>query len=1372
MVEPSDISSVILPGHADASGLRQVTVRQGVVGSTIIAGDGNVVTQTVTIVHQYSRAEQEAAGPAPTPISSVPNPYRGLEAFYEEDADHFFGRKAVVDTLWHRLRELQILPLPRELAKPRLLAIIGPSGSGKSSVARAGLVPELARRPIPELVDPRVAVLVPHADPIEAVANVLARLATNDPTPAAKCREFADEISRVNRSGVPDGLHRVANILPGADRHKLLLLVDQFEEVFTSASEVGLSLFIETLLDAASHRDGQVSVVLTLRSDFLSATARYPALDAAIAACSELVPAMSEAELKEAISLPAELAAKHAAISNPLDPGTVELLVKETIGREGALPLLQFALHRIWEGLAKGMPAAEILSEIGGVGGALAVEANRLLDDLAKSGKEDLVRRAFLAMVQLGEGVEDTRRRARLSEIVAADETPEEVIHILRRFARPGERLVTFASDRGETTLEVTHEQLIASWPTLRGWLRDWRDDERFRRRLVAAAKDWLEDRGSLWGPTELELMRRWRNRPGQAATPQQQDFVEASEAALRKQQQQARRATILMRIAAVVFLVLFLGTAALAVGLVGASVEADERSAAADAAASEATRQVARAQVSVSRLENERGRRFEAASAAFRGMILPFNHSEDLSQTKLWVELVRAYSADEFLAPPLQHSETVRGAAFDPTGGRVVTASFDGTARIWDAANGKPIGKPLQHTGWVRTAAFDTTGERVVTASTDHTARIWSASTGEPIGKPLQHADIVRSAAFDPEGERVVTASADTTARIWDAHTGEPIGKKLQHAGTVFSASFDPKGERVVTASGDDMARIWDVHTGKPIGNPLQHAGPVWAAAFDPTAERVVTASGDSTARLWDARTGMPVGNPLQHAGPVYAAVFDPKGERVVTASGDSTARLWDARTGKPISNPLPHAGPVYAATFDPKGERVVTASLDGTARIWDTSIRQPIGNPLQHRGPVYAATFDPKGERVITASSDSTARIWDVRAKEPICKPLQHAGSVYAAAFDPTGERVITASEDMSAQIWDAHTGEPIGRPLKHEAPVTRAVFDFTGDRVVTVSGTTVRIWGARTGESIGNPLRHAGSVHTAAFDPTGERVVTASSDGAARIWSVRIGEQPVKTLEHSGPVWAAAFDGKGERVVTASSDSTARIWDARTGEPIGNPLMHAGPVYSAAFDPKGKLIITTSSDSTARIWDVSTGVPIGNPLQHGAPVYTATFDPTGERVLTASFDGTVRIWDVRTGGPIGKTLQHSRAVYSAAFDPKGELVLTVSEDNVARIWDANTGQLIGKPLQHARRVWAAVFDAKGERVVTASDDMTARIWLAPRTGQAFLSEVLAVLDHRAPEPLKVPGNASQRADYGHLMVIGVKTLLAHARSLFRPS
>lgn len=488
-------------------------------GNIVITGDSNVVN--VVILQTSRRLEPEPVAPA-----IGPNPYQGLSAFTEKDADRFFGREKLTRHLWTVFRDLHE-PQPGKPPPLRLLPILGPSGSGKSSVARAGLIPELAHQPLPGLQTPRVAVFTPGAHPLEALAAILARLATKDPAPVAKAREFVGELTTQNVRGEFDGLRRVAEALPDIATSTLILLVDQFEEIYSLCDDPSeRDSFVYNLLHTAADRAAHVSVILTLRSDFLGQTQWHPALNHAIAERSVIVPAMGEEELRHAIAEPA------ARAGHPLDEATVDLLISETEGREGALPLLQFALTRIWERMAEGVPPAETLRRIGGVGGALAGEAQRLYDKLSESDKS-VARRAFLGLVRLGEGTRDTRRRIMVPDIVAYGENPDHVRKVLDMFSRPGARLITLsANPAGTDTAEVTHEALFEHWDTLRGWLDSSRDDLRFEHRLADAANHWNalgRPDGSLWRPPDLDLLRGFHERASADMTAIQIAFFQAS---------------------------------------------------------------------------------------------------------------------------------------------------------------------------------------------------------------------------------------------------------------------------------------------------------------------------------------------------------------------------------------------------------------------------------------------------------------------------------------------------------------------------------------------------------------------------------------------------------------------------------------------------------------------------------------------------------------------------------------------------------------------------------------------------------------------------------------------------------------------------
>jgi eukaryotic-like serine/threonine-protein kinase len=643
-----------------------------------------------------------------------------------------------------------------------------------------------------------------------------------------------------------------------------------------------------------------------------------------------------------------------------------------------------------------------------------------------------------------------------------------------------------------------------------------------------------------------------------------------------------------------------------------------------------------------------------------------------------------------------------------------------------------------LRHGDAVRSAGFSPDGMRIVTASDDKTAQIWDAKTGLPLTQPLRHEGAVVSAEFSPDGRRVVTASRDHTARVWDAKSGQAITPPLLHDASLESAEFSPDSQYVVTAADDNAARVWDALTGQPLTEPLKHGDHVLYAQFSPDGRKVVTASRDYTARVWDAHTGRPVTGPLKHRLWVQFAQFSPDSRRVVTASLDYTARVWDAQTGEPLTGPLQHQDHVWTARFSPDGKKIVTASADRSARVWDAQTGRPLIEPMKHEKRLRSARFSPDGQLVVTASEDSTARVWDAHTGQ-LLSELRQGGIVGRAEFSPDGKRIITASADKSACIWD----EPIRRALPMSlGDGTRAEFSADGRQAVTTWGSTAQIWDAQTGQPKTGPLRHRNNIYFAEFSPEGQRLATASQDGTARLWDTRTGRQLTPPLRHSNRVYVARFSRDGRRILTASWDKTARVWDAQTGEPLVGPLRHKDYVGDAQFSPDGQRIVTASSDYTAQVWDAQSGQRVGNPMRHGAPV-SAHFSPDSRRIVTTSADNTARIWDAQTGLPLTEPLKHSGVVMSAEFSPNGQRIVTACFDFTARIWDAQTGKPLTPPLKHPGWVWFANFSTDGERVVTTVA-LTPNDWLTPARfspdGRRIVtaSSAARLWDARTGEPL----------------------------------
>jgi WD40 repeat protein len=605
-----------------------------------------------------------------------------------------------------------------------------------------------------------------------------------------------------------------------------------------------------------------------------------------------------------------------------------------------------------------------------------------------------------------------------------------------------------------------------------------------------------------------------------------------------------------------------------------------------------------------------------------------------------------------------------VNSAVFSPDGSRVVTASDDGSARIWSVPGRVPA-RVLRHAGPVRTAEFSQDGALVLTASADGTARIWRAGSGTHV-RTLQDGAPLTSASFSPDGSRVVT-TGDGGARLWRAATGTMV-HRLHHPGPVVGASFSRDGRLVVTIGSDPdgtnlRARIFEVASGRLL-RELAATG-VTAASFSPDGLQVVTGSEDHTAAIWRVRDGKRLHLFADHQDGVTDVLFGPGGRLVVTTSSDGATRVWDARTGMRVALMLGHVNAVNGAAFSEDGRFLVTASADGTARVWEAATGRFEAVLRGHQDSVTEAAFSPDGRSVATASADSTARIWNSGTPVELRVLARARGPVWAASFGPDA-RLVLASGDGGARILTAD-GRLV-RVLAHSGPVASAVFSPDGKLVFTAGADrTLRVWRSDTGTLL-RVVRNV-SAGPLALSSDGRLLAAPTASGVVRVWSTET-YAPLRALKRGAPFTAAAFSSDGRTMATAGTDGAARLWDARTGAALGILRGHKDSLTAVQFSPDGRLIATSSRDHDARIWDVATGKQTELLRGHFGPVFSASFSPDGRWVVTAG-PSTAGLWQVSTGRLLLYLRGHEEPLTTASFSPDGRRILTASRDGTVRTY-----------------------------------------------------------------------------------------------------
>jgi WD40 repeat protein/energy-coupling factor transporter ATP-binding protein EcfA2 len=1123
-------------------------------------------------------------------------PYKGLARFEAADAEFFYGRERLVAELVARL------------VGAGLLGVIGPSGSGKSSLLRAGLLPSLREGVLPGSARWRQVVMRPGEHPVRELARAL----------------------EVHAEG-PGMLVRAAERCARTDA-RLLLVVDQFEEVFTACQDQAeRASFQSELLAAAAAEQGAI-VVLGIRADYYGRCVEHAGLAEQLASSQVLVGPMRPDELRRAIELPARRAGLR------VEAELTEAMVADVAGAPGGLPLLSTALLEGWERRSGRTLTAAAYQESGGVHGAVARLAERAWQQLDPDDQA-VARRILLRLAGPGEGEAVVRRRVPLREFTASPEQREPaVLDVLA-----GHRLLT----KGEDTVEVAHEALLREWPRLRGWLEEDVQGRALHRHLIGAAREWERsgrDPGELYRGARLTGALDWARDHHADLNELEREFLEAGRAAAEREIGDARRRAEREARTSRRLQGLLAGLAAvLVLALVAGGLALDQRGRAErQALVAESRRLGAQALV-----QSDLDRSLLLAAEAVR-----LDNSAD----------TRSALASSLLRSP-QALRVLRGdggrflrLALSPDGGTLAAVDTRGLTYLWDARSGRRLGRPLGTPKlFLDVAAFSPDGRLLATggAAQNGGLLLWDVASRRvvrrlPIGSDRSDANNIEDAAFSPDGRVLAVATVSGGLSLWNPASGARLGPGLHPHRQMPSLAFAPDGATLYTSGLEGRTMIWDVARRRrrrsfALGGAL---------ALSPDGKTLALGQPDGSITLVDAATGRRGRVLAGHTAAVTRLAFSHDGATLASVSDDRSAIVWDAASGRARQTLRGHAGGVFGVGFSPDDRTLYTCSRDGSVITWDLSGTRGFDRLLTRTArKVVGAAFSPRDPNLLAlVQLEGPVTLWDLNKGSQRGALFPVSGWWSAVAFSPDG-RVLAAANhiDGSAVLFDVTTHTRIGQPLhpsygrisdpSYGKDINGMAFSPDGKLLATTGNDgSIMLWDLAAHPPAGRPLRpYPGvSVNGVAFSPDGTTLAAGLDNGIAVLLRVADGRVLHTLTTTGGPIGPVAFSPDGTTLATGSFDGTVTLWDPATGTARRGWTAHAGMVLSTIFSPDGSVLATSATDRTAALWDVGSGKQLGGPFASSLPVEqpnawpVAALDPSG-RTLALTLDNTLLLWDI---------------------------------------------------------------------------------------------------------------------------------------------
>jgi len=1294
------------------------------------------------------------------------SPYKGLQFFSEEDVSLFFGREQLT------------AELVAHLCQSRFLAVVGASGSGKSSVVRAGVVMAVRRGVLitdgGSHRDWSIHIMSPGDTPLKALAATL----TRDSESLTAMKTLLTDLQSGTDS-LDLFLYRHMSDRPHG---RVLLVIDQFEELFTQCDDTEeRRLFVENLVTAVSSRkQGPLSLIPVLRADFYAYAVQFESLRPLLETQQKIVGIMNQVELRMAITNPAEQNGWQ------LQPGLAETILQD-VGREpGALPLLSHALQETWERREGRLMTLAGYQAAGGVRRAIAQTADTVYAGLSPE-EQTIARNIFLRLTELGEGTEDTRRRASLAELIPQRDMETAVQTVLDLLAH--KRLVTLNEERpqgnaAQTYAEVAHEALIREWPALREWLDENREGLRIHRQITEAAQAWQasgEDISYLFRGGRLAQAQEWVAGHTSELNAREHAFLQASQeheateqkriAAIATERTRASRflniALFVANIFAVAFLIILLQSRNNLSEAIAQSRVAQSQALAAASVAVQAENPMRGLLLAIAAGQTaETAQAFDALNASLPRMarplftlipgekgyatldlkwnndesrILTMSHGRSIGEVRSWD------ATDGRLLLTLPHAGRAVLAEWNSKGSQILTVDSEGNARVWDAVNGDVL-LTLSDDASVSTAVWNKSGDQILTASADGLANLWDEKSGAVL-LTLTHMDSVQLAKWNSDESEILTSTNDGTVKVWDASSGIELFTLRYKSATYDDPAWNVSEDRILTRGEDGTVNVWDAATGNlKLTIPVSHEDLTsFRTKWNKDGSLILTwdiPHLEGTAKLWDASSGELL-NMFQHNAGIEPQL-NPDESQIMTGGGDGIVQIWDVQKGELILS-LHHTDNVYEAQWNKDGSLILTNSEDGIVKVWDAVNGQTLYT-FEHEGPAWEAKWNKEESQIIVASGGgitihpSRIQVWEVHPNALLT--IQKDVPVREALWSKDGSQILLRNANGTVEVFDSSTGKSLFT-LTHDDNIFDAWWNENESQILTGSADgTAKLWDARTGNLL-LTLPHDGPVDIAKWNEQGNLILTHTPDykisrSALNIWSASDGV--LLSTMSSSLVFDAEWNVKGDRVLASEIDGEVTVWNTQTGEVILSVPNEYYSVRESNWNNDETKILTSGgicyaifNDSSschsteAKVWDALSGESLLT-LPHERSVWSAIWNGDESEILTSSSDGTAKLWDAETGDLL-LTMAHDSYVSNAIWNDDESQILTWSGDGKARVWDAKMGTLLFTFSGDGQEINSANWNPDESRMLLATEGGLARVYYT-KTGE-LLSQACLFAD-----------------------------------------